>query len=260
MQGEITMFARIKILVAVSLMIVAAGSFTQAVAATDVGSVLAKLDLSDEQLARLAELGIEFNQKQFAIASDIAGKYDELASELKREGRFETEEKAKISSDRANVIVRDLSRLYGQILKTRVQYLLEAKDILTPGQRIQLIKGLDFDVEVPGDLSYYQKVDVISVGLGLSDDQIRRILRYRTDMQINQLKLVLEIEYKILDLEAELVKEQVDSAKVNNVVMDVTDLATQMLDNRVDHFIKAKDVLTVTQKKKLLHLIMVTQQ
>jgi Spy/CpxP family protein refolding chaperone len=240
-------------------MLMAAWGITETVAAQGVSNPLAHLNLTEEQVTKLAELGREFNRKQFGIAVDITTKFTELELELKREDRFETEQKAKIAAEKVNTIVKEVSRLYGELLKTRVEYLLKAKDVLTRQQRATLIAGLDFEMDVPEDLTYYQEFDLVAVGLDLSREQIRKILRYRTDMKINKLRLELKIDYKVLDLEIELTQDEVDSEKVNRIIMDVTDLGTKLLDNRVEHFLKAKDVLTVTQKQKLLHLIMTTQ-
>jgi hypothetical protein len=144
------------------------------------------------------------------------------------------------------------------LLKTTVEYVLKAKDVLTEEQKEKLIAGLlDFELEVPDDLTHdYMAFILPESGLDLSNEQIKKILRYRTDMQVRELKLDLNIDYKILDLETELAKEVVDSGKVNNIIMDIADLWARLIDNTVDHFLKAKDVLTVEQKEKLLHLLL----
>lgn len=77
-------------------------------------------------------------------------------------------------------------------------------------------------------------------------------------MEIRELQLELLIDYKITDLQTALAKDERDVQEINKIVMDITDLATKIIDNRVDHFLKAKDVLTVSQKKRLLHLILIT--
>lgn len=51
--------------------------------------------------------------------------------------------------------------MYGQLLKTRVEYLLKAKDILTEEQKKLLILSLlEFEIEVPDDLTYYLEFDL----------------------------------------------------------------------------------------------------
>ncbi|MHC4187438.1 MAG: hypothetical protein ACYSRQ_04515 [Planctomycetota bacterium] len=219
-------------------------------------SVLAKLELSEEQMLKLAELSKEYNPKMFKIISDIAYKATELELELKRENRFETEEKAKEASDKANEIVREFSRLYGELLKTRVEYMLSAKDVLTMEQKEKLISSLEFEMEVPDEMNTYQELDLLNVGLDLSREQIREILRHRTDMRIDELKFKLKIEYKVLDLEEQLTEDEVDPEKVNEIVMDITELAVELLDNQIESFLKVKDVLTVDQKKQVLNMLL----
>ena len=39
--------------------------------------------------------------------------------------------------------------------------------------------------------------------------------------------------------------------------MSLTDLGVELLNNRIEHRLKAKDVLTVEQKKMLLHALFI---
>ncbi len=39
--------------------------------------------------------------------------------------------------------------------------------------------------------------------------------------------------------------------------MEIVDIGTKLIDNQVAHILKAKDVLTVEQKKELLHMMLV---
>jgi Spy/CpxP family protein refolding chaperone len=221
-------------------------------------SPMGNLNLTQEQLHALRGVIQEYNATQFEILTGIEQKFLELEHELKREGRFETKGKERRSVKKANKLVKDIGSSYGQLLKTTVEYVLKAKDVLTEEQKEKLIAGLlDFELEVPDDLTHdYMAFILPESGLDLSNEQIKKILRYRTDMQVRELKLDLNIDYKILDLETELAKEVVDSGKVNNIIMDIADLWARLIDNTVDHFLKAKDVLTVEQKEKLLHLLL----
>jgi hypothetical protein len=47
------------------------------------------------------------------------------------------------------------------------------------------------------------------------------------------------------------------NGQVNDIILSLTDLGVDLLKNRVDHRLKAKDVLTVEQKKKLLHALFI---
>ena len=77
-------------------------------------------------------------------------------------------------------------------------------------------------------------------------------------MQIKELKIELEIDYNIIDLETELLKDERAPERVNKIILKLTDNGTALLDNKVNHFLQAKDVLTVAQKKKLLHAMMMS--
>ncbi|MHC4758590.1 MAG: Spy/CpxP family protein refolding chaperone [Planctomycetota bacterium] len=222
----------------------------------DAISVLSKLNLTDEQMQKLAELSQEYNPKMFELISGITYKATELELELKRENRFDTEEKAEEASERANEIVREFSKLYGELLKTRVEYMLDAKDVLTIEQKEKLISSLEFEMEVPEEMNTYQELDLLNVGLDLSRDQIRKILRYRTEMRISELEYKLKIEFKVLDLEEELTQDEVDPEKVNKTVMDITELVVDLLDEQIESFLKVKDVLTTEKKKKVLNMLM----
>jgi len=74
-------------------------------------------------------------------------------------------------------------------------------------------------------------------------------------------KKAIEINYQIdihlIDLQVELFKDDRDSDKINKIILTITDLGTGLMDNRVVHFLKAKDVLTLPQKKALLHSFLV---
>ena len=233
---------------------------TAASARQSSGNPLVGLNLTEEQVNKLAQVMDEFNTKQFEIVTNIKNKFLELALELQREDRFETRSKERAAVRKANKLVKEISSLYGQLLKTKVAYMLKAKDVLTKEQKIKLISSLDFAVEVPENLSQYQQLDLLDLGLDLSTEQAKKILRYRTDQAIKELKLELDIDYKVLDLETELTKADVESQNVNQIIMDITELGTQIIDNDIDHFLKAKDVLTTYQKKKVLHLIMMSPQ
>ena len=60
------------------------------------------------------------------------------------------------------------------------------------------------------------------------------------------------------DLEKELGQDAPDDKKVNRLVLSLTDQGIALLENRINHRLKAKDVLTVAQKKELLHLLFIT--
>lgn len=216
---------------------------------------LEDLKLTDEQMEKLQTLTQEFTQKEMQLTEQMESTLAELAEDLVREDRFDTDKKAAESAKTFNTLVRKISTAYGDLFKNRVKYVLDAKDVLTREQRAQVLASLDNDVETPDLLVLTDDFDDLRKALGLDIEQSRKVLKYRTDMHIKDLKLQLDIDNAALDLEAEITKDQPDSDKVNTLVMGIADSAVKMLDNHVEHFLKAKDVLTVEQKKKAIQML-----
>ncbi len=215
------------------------------------------LNLTPDQIKTLDTVVNDLSEKQFKIASDIERTLLELKFEIQREDRFATDPKAVESVRRANKLIKKLTALYGDMLKLEVAYVLKAKDVLTKEQRRQLIESLDFDMEAPDGWMQNQEIEVLAVDLELSDDQLKKILSYRTQMQKKETKIEQKTEALLRDLERELIKDAVDDKKVNKIILSLTDLGLDLLNNRVEHRLKAKDVLTVVQKKKLLHAMFI---
>jgi Spy/CpxP family protein refolding chaperone len=215
------------------------------------------LNLTPDQIKTLETVVNDLNEKQFKITSDIERTLLELKLEIQREDRFATEPKAAESARRANKLIKKLTALYGDMLKLEVVYVLKTKDVLTKEQRRQLIESLDFDMEAPDGWMQNQEIEVLAVDLELSDDQLKKILSYRTQMQKKDAKLEQKIEKLVQDLEDELSKDTVDDKKANKIIMSLTDLGVELLNNRIEHRLKAKDVLTVEQKKMLLHALFI---
>ena len=75
-------------------------------------------------------------------------------------------------------------------------------------------------------------------------------------MDVKDIKLELDMDYKLLDLQDEILAAERNPEKINTIIMAIVDLGTQLIDNQVNHFLKSKDVLTVEQKKELLHIML----
>jgi hypothetical protein len=75
-------------------------------------------------------------------------------------------------------------------------------------------------------------------------------------MDIRDLKLELEMNYKLLDLQDEMKATIQNPKRVNKIIMDITDLGAELIDNRVNYIQRAKDVLTLDQKKQMLQMIL----
>ena len=213
------------------------------------------LNLTPDQVKAMESIVYDLNEQQFQITVNLQRTFLELKLELHREDRFATDTKAKESAGEANKLIRKLTDLYADMLKLEVQYVLKAKDVLTRAQRIQLIESLDFDMEAPQGWMQEQEIGALTVNLELSEAQQEKILRYRTQMKKKEARIEQKMVKLEQDLEDELSKDKVDDKKVNRIILSLTDLGVDLLKNRVEHRLKAKDVLTVAQKKKLLHAL-----
>ena len=88
------------------------------------------------------------------------------------------------------------------------------------------------------------------------EDRIKRILKYQTDMKIEELRINLKISHKVLDLGEEFDQTQSSAERINTKLIDISEFATQIINIRFDHFLKTKDVLTTDQKNKLLAVLL----
>jgi Spy/CpxP family protein refolding chaperone len=227
------------------------------VSAQSVQGASIDLNLSPEQLVALQDVIKELNDRQFQIVSSLQKKGTELELELKRADRFDTEAISAESSRKVRKLVREISALFGELLRTRVEYALEAKNVFTPEQKDRLINSLlEFEFVEPEVLPYGGRVEVIFVQLDLTEDQMRKVLTYRRDAEIKELKLEAEIDFKTIELQSELAADARDFKKINELILEITDLEIKVMDNKVDFFLKFKGVLTAAQKKKLLHVMM----
>ena len=221
------------------------------------GMAIGDLNLTQEQLVALGGLINEFGESQFEIVMQIESKFAELKREIRKEGRFDTKSKEKKSARKANNLVKKIISLEGQLLKKRVKYLLKAKNVLNEEQKIKLISSLEFeDGFYEDELPEIFELDLLIIPLDLTKEQIKKILRYKTDMKIKALKIDLKILYQILDLQTEINKVEVDPKSIDKLIFKITDLGTKLLENRVNGFLKSKDVLTVPQKKMLIQTFM----
>ena len=230
---------------------------SSAFAAQRTGSTVGDLNLTEEQLVALGGVIDEFSELQFEIVMQIENNFAELRREIRKEGRFDTKTKEKETVRKVNNLVKEIISLEGQLLKKRVEYLLEAKNVLTKEQKMKLISALEFEDDVFEDeLPQIIELDFLIIPLDLTKEQIKKILRYKTDMKVKALKIDLEILYQLLDLQTEINKVEIDPKSIDKLILKITDLGTKLLENRVNGFLKSKDVLTVPQRKMLIQTFM----
>jgi hypothetical protein len=215
------------------------------------------LNLTPDQINALEGVVNDLGKKQLKITGNIQRALLELKLEIQRADRFASDAEAAESARRANKLVRKLATLHGDMLKVELAYVLKAKDVLTREQRVELIQGLDFDMEPPQGWMQSQDIEVLVVDLGLSEEQLNKIMGYRAQMQKKAAKIAQKMEAQLQKLETELKKDSPDDRKVNQAVLGLTEQGIAQLNNQIDHRLKAKDVLTVAQKKQLLHALFI---
>lgn len=223
-------------------------------AALVAGSLQAR-ELSVEQQNTLLDLGVQYTRQAATLEGMIDGKLTELELELTREGRLDSEENAKVAAENVNVILKEMSGLYGEFIKSRVAFMLDAKNVLTLEQRLHLLAQLE-----PHEMLNYHEVEylqpeIFELPISLDLDQRRKLVRLEADLLIKEVKLERDIELIMLELEATFTADEVDTDEVDKNVMKLADLAAKAIDNRVDFFIDAKDVLTLDQKRLLAYLM-----
>ena len=79
-------------------------------------------------------------------------------------------------------------------------------------------------------------------------------------MEIRDIKHQLALAYRIIDLRAELLSPKRNPKTVNKHITAIVDIGTKIVDNKVGHILRAKDVLTVEQKMALLHMMLLMGQ
>jgi hypothetical protein len=244
--------------ISISLIAAAIGIFFYAtLTAAGNSSPVSNMNLTKEQIRNLDTLIKELNTEQLEIVSKIDKKFLVIEQALKREDRFEATSKVRTGSQNFRELAKNISVLYGDLLRLRVKYILKAKDILNDRQKTRLISALlDFNIDTPDDFSYYLKLDLPTLMFDLTKDQKKNLLKYRADMDIMDLKLELEMNYKLLDLQDEMKSTNQNPKKVNKIIMVITDIGAELIDNRVNYILKAKDVLTPDQEKQLLQMIL----
>ena len=225
-------------------------------AAGDAGPV-PSMNLTKAQIKKLDTLIKKLNTEQIEIVSKIDEKFSAIEQALKREDQFNTASKVRAGSKNFNEQVKNICIYYGDLLRLRVKYILEAKAILNDRQKSRLISALlDFNIDTPDDFSYYLKLDLPTLMLDLTKAQKKNLLKYRADMDIRDIELELEMNYKLLDLQEEMKATNQNPKSINNIIMNIKDLGAKLIDSRVDYILKAKDVLTLDQRKQLLQMIL----
>jgi hypothetical protein len=210
-----------------------------------------------EQVQALKEVFKEYNFMQIKVRGLVDVKLAELRLELMKKDRFETKDKEDSSKAKVNKTVREISRLFGDSFKNKVVYYLKAKDVLTQKQCILAFRNLqNFNFEIPDDFFGVVEKELLNLNLDLSYDQVKVILRNRAKMSKKEIDLSLKRNLQMIELQEEMIKDTCDNEKINKSILKISEFGTKQLDNRVVHFIKAKDVLTSEQKQNLFQAML----
>jgi len=212
-------------------------------------------ELSQDQQGELMAIGAGFAQKGAQLEGAISGRLTELAMELQREGRLASEEAAAESSKRVNAILKDVGGLYGEFIKTKVEFVLAAKNVLTLEQKLHLLSQLNPQAALPYETIEYMQPDIFDLPINLSLDQRKQLVVLEAALMVREIELERDVELVLLDLEAVLLSAEARPETVDPLVMNLAKLAAQEVDNRVDFFLKAKDILTLNQKRLLVYLM-----
>ena len=212
-------------------------------------------ELTVEQANKLQEVGIGLSQQATVFEGLMKNKLTELALELQREGRLDSETSATEASGNVNSILTDLGKLYGEFTKTKVEYVLKAKNILTTEQKVFLLSQLTPNDSMPYETIEYLQPEIFDLPLNLSVEQEKKIVVLEAELLIKEVELERDVELTLLDLRTVLFSGEAQPEVVDPLIMNLGDLAAQSINNRVNFFIKSKDVLTLDQKRLLGHMI-----
>lgn len=226
------------------------------VTAQATNSAALQQSLTQDQVNRIKDITDEYYNRELEIIYQMEHKALALYHELQREDAFEDDTKAAEASKTFKALVKDLGNLMAQLIRTRTEYFLKIKHVLTPQQKTQLINSLNVDIETGDRIHIYYKVDIEDLLGGFTPEQSKKIVRLQHDLEVKVAKIKRELDLIEIDFRQELAKAEPDSKKIKKIVREVTELNIQLLETIVDATLKFKDVLTVEQKKRMRHFIL----
>ena len=211
--------------------------------------------LTQEQQTTLQNLDDTFVQKSADLEAKLDAQISALGNELTREGRLGSGEAAATSVKQANAIVKEIGTLAGQSVQLHVEFLLKAKNVLTMEQKLHLLEQLGEEAVPVREEILFLETEIIELPIELSLKQRRKLIEMDAIMQSDEIRAERDGKLILLDLEAALLAEPIDPDAVDKWVTKLGDLATKVINFRVDYFLKAKDVLTLEQKQALTGLL-----
>ena len=211
--------------------------------------------LSSEQQLELIKVGTVFSQQGAVLEETMKRKFAELIQELKREGRLDSEAAAKEGSDNVTKLLKEISELYGELIQNKVALFLKSKDVLTVAQRTHLLKKLNPQASIPFESTAFMQPDIFDLPLNLDRDQRKKMIKLKADLMVKEVELERDVELVLVDIEAVLMSGTPQPGKADPLVKKLGSLAAKELDNRVNFVIKAKDVLSLDQRRMMAYLM-----
>jgi hypothetical protein len=211
--------------------------------------------LTPEQQLELVKVGKAFSAQGNLLETAIVNKFAELVLELKREGRLDSETAAKEGSDNVTKLLKEISELYGDLVQNRVGLFLKSKNVLTGAQRQHLLQKLAPQASIPFDSAMIIQPNVFDLPLNLNHKQRKKMIKLKADLMVKEIELERDVELVLIDIEALLMEGKFQPEKFDPMVKKLGALAGRELDNRVNFVIKAKDVLTLDQRRMMAYLM-----
>lgn len=219
------------------------------------------INFTPQQVSAMGDIVSEHGAQMKTLTRNLEATFDELIDEILKDDAPDTPRKLKKNPKKINALVKKIGTTAGDIMKMKVEYILKAKNILTPEQKKKLIAELEYKVDYfDKESPFLLEIDTLAGLLDLSSDQMKKILKYRTDMSISELKLRLSIANEVIDIQDELARSDKQSATIDKKIMTIVDQGARLLNNKIDYIIKAKDVLNPTQKQELAQLVLLNIQ
>ena len=211
--------------------------------------------LTPEQKVELVTVGTEFSQQGQVLETTMKSKFAELVMELKREGRLDSEKAAREGSENVTKLLKDISDLYGELVQNKVSLFLKSKNVLTVEQRQHLLDRLNPQASIPFESPMFMQPDIFDLPLNLDREQRKKMIKLKADLMVKEVELERDVELVLIDIEAVLMADKLQPEKTDPLIKKLGKLAAEELDNRVNFVIKAKDVLTLDQRRMLAYLM-----
>jgi Spy/CpxP family protein refolding chaperone len=213
-------------------------------------------DLTDEQIKSIETIIDKYYQLELEIIYQMEHKGLALYHELQREDAFADEEQAAQATRTFKSLVKDLSNLEAQLLRTQTEYFLSIKHVLTDEQKKRLINSLNVELEPQDSIYIYYEVNIENILGTFTPEQSKKIVHIQHDLEVKMARINKELDLVEIDFRLELLAKDPDSKKIKEIVGEVTELNIELMGTVVDATLQFKDVLTIEQKKKLRHYIL----